>query len=67
VAAAERVRKAVDKLEAEHPGDTDRCLTVSIAAIEAGFRHAGANDVLVEVNDLLRKAVDRGGRTVWPH
>ena len=68
VAAAERVRKAVDKLEAEHPDDPDRRLTVSIAAIEAGFRHAGASDVLAEVDDLLRKAVDSGGgRTVWPH
>jgi len=67
VAAAERVRMAVDRLEAEHPGDPERHLTVSIAAIEAGFRHASGSDVLDEVNHLLRNAVGSGGgRTVWP-
>lgn len=68
VLAAERIRSRVEKLGIEHPGDRSRPVTVTIAAIEAGFRHSGPADVLEEVGRLLEAAVaDGGSRIVWPH
>ncbi len=67
VAAAERVRSRVEKLALPYPGDPGRRVTVTIAATEAGFRHADMKDVLVELDDVLRAATGSGrSRVVWP-
>jgi len=67
VAAAERIRSRLDSLAIEHPADPSRRLNITVAAIEAGFRHSDTNAVLVEVNDLLRRAAASGGvKIVWP-
>jgi diguanylate cyclase (GGDEF)-like protein len=69
LAAAGRVQAAVDKVDARHPVDPERRLSLVIAAIEAGYRHPGRDEVMKEVNDLLRQAVRDGGerKIVWPH
>lgn len=67
IAAAQRLRSRIDKLGVENPGDPSSRLTVTIAALEAGFRHSDMKDVLVEVNDLLHRAA--GGEPasiLWP-
>jgi diguanylate cyclase (GGDEF)-like protein len=67
VVAAQRVRSRIDSLAAEHPAHPSRQLTVSIAVIEAGFRHSDSKDVLVEVNNLLLTALGSGCGTIrWP-
>lgn len=67
VLASDRVRTAVRKLALVHPADTTRTMSVSVAAIEAGYRHSGPQDVMKELNDLLEKAVTQGGdRVLWP-
>ncbi len=68
VAAAERIRIAVAGLAETHPADADLTPTVTVAAIEAGFRHDDCSAVLREVDSLLQAAVAAGGaRIVWPH
>jgi diguanylate cyclase (GGDEF)-like protein len=69
LAAAGRIQAAVEKVDARHPADPERRLSMVIAAIEAGYRHPGREEVMKEVNDLLRQAVRDGGRRqiVWPH
>jgi diguanylate cyclase (GGDEF)-like protein len=66
--AAERIRSAVDNLAAPHPANPAENVGIIIAAIEAGFRHSDINDVVQEVDEVLRRAVVSGGATiVWPH
>ncbi|MBV9660550.1 MAG: diguanylate cyclase [Acidimicrobiales bacterium] len=68
IGAAQRIRAKVDKLGLKHPADGGRPVTVTLAAIEAGYRHAEAQDVVTEVSSLLQSAIDKGGaRIVWPH
>jgi diguanylate cyclase (GGDEF)-like protein len=68
VAASGRIRASVERLAAPHPGAPGRHLTVTVAAIQAGYLHATAAEVVEEVNALLRKAVSDGGaRIAWPH
>ena len=68
VAAAERIRARVQALGLEHPVNPVGCLTVTVGVVEAGFRHPGPKDVLVEVNDLLLEGKLAGrNRIVWPH
>jgi diguanylate cyclase (GGDEF)-like protein len=68
IGAAGRVRAKVHGLALPRPDASPGNVTVTIAAIEAGFRHAAMDDVLREVNDLLRAATSQGGdRIVWPH
>jgi diguanylate cyclase (GGDEF)-like protein len=67
IVAAQRVRARVGNLALEHPADSSRPLTVSVAIIEAGFRHSDTKDVLVELNDLLLTALSTGNGTIqWP-
>lgn len=67
VLTSERIRLAIQKRAVAHPADPARKLTVSIAAIEAGYRHSSPADVMAEVEALLEKAVVEGGdRAVWP-
>ena len=67
VLTSERVRLAIQNLARVHPADGSRMVTVSIAAIEAGYRHPSSADVLAEVETLLDRAVAQGGdRVVWP-
>jgi diguanylate cyclase (GGDEF)-like protein len=66
VMAAERIRARVDQMALPDPARQERRLTVTLAAIEAGFRHSGPADVLDELNRLLADAVAHGGaRIVW--
>jgi diguanylate cyclase (GGDEF)-like protein len=66
--AAERIRAAVGNLAAPHPANPEGPVTVIIAAIEAGFRHPDLNAVVLEVDEVLQRAVRDGGATVvWPH
>jgi diguanylate cyclase (GGDEF)-like protein len=67
VAAAERILSRVDEVAIQHPADPCRRLTVTVAAIEAGFRHSDPNAMLVEVNDLLHKGAGiEGVKIIWP-
>lgn len=67
VLASERVRAAIRRLGIAHPADPTCPLTVSVGAIEAGYRHPAPADVMNEVHDLLEKAIAQGGdRVVWP-
>jgi diguanylate cyclase (GGDEF)-like protein len=68
VAAADRVLSGVRRTQVAHPGGTSRYVSVTVAAIEAGFRHHTTDDILREVEGLLRHAVEAGGdRITWPH
>jgi diguanylate cyclase (GGDEF)-like protein len=65
--AAQRVRARVNSLAGDNPADDSRPLTVSIAVIEAGFRHSDTKDVLVELDGLLLTALaSRNGTILWP-
>jgi diguanylate cyclase (GGDEF)-like protein len=65
--AAERIRIAIENLGAPHPADPADHVRVVVAAIEAGYRHSDLNDVVRELEEVLRKAVVNGGpRVVWP-
>jgi diguanylate cyclase (GGDEF)-like protein len=67
VAAAERILSRVDNLAIQHPADPCRRLTVTVAAIEAGFRHSDTSAMLAEVNELLRKGAGiEGVKIIWP-
>jgi diguanylate cyclase (GGDEF)-like protein len=67
LAAAQRVRSKLEKLGAELAGGNPP-FTMSIAAIEAGFRHPDTESVLRELDDLVRSAVQSGrSEIVWPH
>lgn len=70
IMAADRIRGRVQNVRIAHPAGGDRILSVSTAAIEAGYRHAGPTEVLAELaelDELLQKAVTQGGgRVVWP-
>jgi diguanylate cyclase (GGDEF)-like protein len=68
VVAAERIRSKVASLAIEHPTNPSGLLTVTVGAIEAGFRHQTTKEVVVEVADLLLKGKLGGrNRIVWPH
>lgn len=68
VAAADRVHSAVARLQLAHPAEAGKFVSVSVAAIEAGFRHSTTDDVLHEVEGLLAGIVAAGGdRIIWPH
>jgi diguanylate cyclase (GGDEF)-like protein len=68
VAAAERVRRRVEKLGIAHPAGDPGVVTVTIAAIGAGFRHKGPKDVVAELQDLMVTGKQSGrNRVVWPH
>ncbi|HET6966453.1 MAG TPA: diguanylate cyclase [Acidimicrobiales bacterium] len=65
--AARRVRAAVDRLELGHPTGGGVRLAVTVAAIEAGYRHPGPADVMTELEGLLQGALGGGGSgIVWP-
>lgn len=67
VAAAERVRRQVEKLALPHPDLEAGVVTTTLAALAAGFRHHSTKEVMVEVQDLLRNAgPGRPNRVVWP-
>lgn len=68
VSAAERIRAKVQELAIAHPANPAGALTITIGVAEAGFRHPGPKDVLVEVNELLMEGKLAGrNRIVWPH
>jgi diguanylate cyclase (GGDEF)-like protein len=68
VVAAERIRSTVEELHIEHPDSPSGILTVTVGAIEAGFRHATPKDIVAEVSDLVLEGKEAGGnRIVWPH
>jgi diguanylate cyclase (GGDEF)-like protein len=68
VVAAERIRSTVEELRIEHPHSPSGVLTVTVGAIEAGFRHATTKDVVAEVSDLVLEGKAAGrNRIVWPH
>lgn len=61
IGAAERIRGAVEKLDVEHPSDGTRKVSVTVAALEIGFRHATRNDAMAELDALLEAAITNGG------
>lgn len=68
VTAAQRVRAAVDRLALEHPAGGGRHISVTVAAIEAGYRHSAPSEVVAEVDALLQRTLESGGGgIVWPH
>jgi diguanylate cyclase (GGDEF)-like protein len=68
VVAAERIRSTVEELRIAHPETPSGVLTVTVGAIEAGFRHATTKDIVAEVSDLVLEGKAAGrNRTVWPH
>jgi diguanylate cyclase (GGDEF)-like protein len=68
VVAAERIRSTVVELRIEHPDSPSGILTVTVGAIEAGFRHATPKDILAEISDLVLEGKAAGrNRIVWPH
>lgn len=68
VAAAERVRKKVERLAIMHPANNPGVLTVTIAALGAGFRHRTTKDMITELQDLMSGGTQAGrNRVVWPH
>ena len=68
VTAAERVREKVEELQMLHPGNSSGVVTVTIAAIGAGFRHKAPKDMISELQDLMVAGKRAGrNRVVWPH
>ena len=68
VTAAERVREKVEELQMLHPGNSSGVVTVTIAAIGAGFRHKAPMDMISELQDLMVAGKRAGrNRVVWPH
>lgn len=68
VTAAERVRENVERLQVLHPGNPPGIVTVTIAAIGAGFRHKTPKDMISELQDLMVAGKRAGrNRVVWPH
>lgn len=79
ILAAERVRSAVERaaipaepngrsLTGGQAGDrTATALTVTVAVVEAGFRHEASRDLLDEAASLLSLSSEAGpNRVVWP-
>ena len=74
VLAAERVRAAVERSPGTASGDLHNHgsgdqgeSSVTVAAVEAGFRHESSRDVFDEANALLTSAEEAGpNRVVWP-
>lgn len=67
VVAAERVRLRVEKLALPHPDNPSGVVTVTPAAMSAGFRHKTTKDVITELQDLLHDEADRNrNRVIWP-
>ncbi|HWE54940.1 MAG TPA: diguanylate cyclase [Acidimicrobiales bacterium] len=68
VAAAERVRTKVERLELNTDEAGERRLTVVVAAIAASFRHKNAKDVVAELQDVMASGQRAGtNRVIWPH
>ena len=68
VTAAERIREKVELLQMPHPGNGPGMVTVTIAAIGAGFRHKTPKDMISELQDLMVAGKRDGrNRVVWPH
>ena len=68
VTAAERVREKVEELQVLHPGNSFGVVTLTIAAIGAGFRHKAPKDMIAELQDLMVAGKRAGrNRVVWPH
>ena len=67
VTAGERVRSRVESLGIEMPLGYGPSLTVTVAVVEAGFRHADTKELLIEVTRLLIDGKCAGrNRVVWP-
>ena len=64
--AAGRVRSRVAELAIPDPGVPGRTLTLSIAAVEAGFRHQDRHEVVLEADRLLATAGPAPGQLLWP-
>ena len=60
-ATAERIRVAVERRAVRDPADPGRRLSVSVAAVEASFRHPDAQSVVDDANGLLEATVGRAG------
>jgi diguanylate cyclase (GGDEF)-like protein len=68
VTAAERVRETVESLQMLHPGNPLGVVTLTIAAIGAGFRHKAPKEMVSELQDLMVAGKRAGrNRVVWPH
>ncbi len=68
VAAAERVRKKVEQLGILHPANSPGVVTITVAALGAGFRHKTTKDMVVELQELMGVGKRAGrNRVVWPH
>jgi diguanylate cyclase (GGDEF)-like protein len=68
IAAAERVRSTVEQLELGHPADPAHRVTLTIVALEAGFRHSSTAEVLADVASLFQAARQTvTNQVVWPH
>lgn len=67
VAAAERVRIRVEKLDLAHRANPRGTVTVTLAAVGAGFRHKSTKEVMVELQDVLASGAAAGrNRVLWP-
>jgi diguanylate cyclase (GGDEF)-like protein len=67
VVAAERIRLRVEKLGRPHPDNPSGIVTVTLAAVAAGFRHKTTKDVMAEIHDLLHNGtVKNRNRVIWP-
>ena len=68
VGAAERIRTRVESMDMMHPGNGPGVVTVTIAALGAGFRHKAPKDMIAELQDLMVAGKRAGrNRVVWPH
>ncbi|MGH9055124.1 MAG: diguanylate cyclase domain-containing protein [Acidimicrobiales bacterium] len=68
VVAGERFRSKVRGLGIPHPTNPSGVVTISVAVVEAGFRHSNAKDVVAEAEALLGEGGAAGpDRVSWPH
>ena len=64
--AAGRIRSRVAELAIANPARSGETLTVTIAAVEAGFRHQDRHEVVLEADRLLAAAGSVPGQLLWP-
>ena len=64
--AAGRIQSRVTELAIANPARSGETLSITIAAVEAGFRHQDRHEVVLEADRLLAGGGPAPGQLLWP-